>query len=74
MINRVEGFGKITGGEDGSMRRFPLVEAFGDVVGEREKSSDAGATRSEAVLMRRARDRLEKQRADKALENFGGGT
>ena len=74
VVDRIEGFGEIAGGEDGPMWRFPLVEAFGDVVGEREEGSDTGATRSEAMLMRGAGERLKKLRADEALENFGGRT
>ena len=74
VIDRVEGFGEIAGGKDGPMWRFPLVEAFGDAVREREEGGDARATGSKAVLMRRARKRLKKLRTNEALKNFRGRT
>ena len=74
VIDRIEGLGQITGGEDGPLRRSPLVEAFGDAVREREEGGDARATGSEAVLMRRARKRLKKLRTNEALKNFRGRT
>ena len=41
MIDCVKGFGQITGGEDRSKWRFPLVEALCNVMREREKGGDA---------------------------------
>ena len=54
MVDGLEGFGEVDGGEECSSWRFLVVEAGGDFVAEREKSRSSRATRSEAVLMRRS--------------------
>ena len=74
MVDGVERLREIESGGDGAKRRFRLIEAEGDFGDEWEESCGAGVTGREAVLVRGARERLEKERTDEALEDFGGGT
>ena len=48
-----------------------MVKSVGDFLSKRKESGGAGVARSEAVLVRRARESLEEVRTDEAFEDFG---
>ena len=73
MIDRVEGFTEVGRGHDGAGRRFPLVEAPCDLVGQRVKGGDGGVARGEAVLVRGAGEVGKDEGTHKTLKNLGGG-
>ena len=52
MVNCVERFRQVNGGDDGAERGFLFVEAGGDSVSKREESGDTGVVWSEAMLRR----------------------
>ena len=74
VVNSVEGLGEVESGGDGAQRRFLLVEAEGNLGGERKEGGGAGVTRSEAVLMQRTRKRMEEEWTDETFEELGGRT
>ena len=72
MVDGFESLREVNCGDDSALGRFALIEACGDEGGEGEKSGDGRATRSEAVLMWRAREVLKELWTDETFEEFGG--
>ena len=73
VVDGVEGFRYIGGGDDGSKGGFPLVETLGNLGGEGEEGGDGGVVGGKTMLGRGAGEMRKEEGADETLEDLGGG-
>ena len=73
VIHAIEGFRQIDGGDHSPQRRLPLIEAFGDLGGDRKQRSSARTAFGETMLEGCLGEVREEEGADEFFEEFGSG-